>query len=135
MLEYNVTANRIDAHGSEATTKEAVITLDTDLNGRIDAFNPAELFLASIAACMLKGIERTTPIIEFDLRGVEVRLKGLRQDAPPKIDSVTYELVIDTDETDHRLELLHKNVQKFGTIFNTVKETIKLTGTISRKRK
>jgi hypothetical protein len=69
------------------------------------------------------------------LRGVEVRLKGLRQDAPPKIDSVTYELVIDTDETDHRLELLHKNVQKFGTIFNTVKETTRLTGTISRKRK
>ncbi|MGJ8558606.1 MAG: hypothetical protein ACSHX3_00065 [Litorimonas sp.] len=89
--------------------------------------------MASIAACMLKGIERTTPIIEFDLRGVEVRLRGLRQDAPPKMVSVTYDIIVDTDETDHRLDLLYKNAQKFETIFNTVKDTTELTGTISRK--
>ena len=58
MLEYRVTARRLDAHGSEATAKDAVLTLDTDVKGRADAFNPAELFLASIAACMIKGIER-----------------------------------------------------------------------------
>ena len=45
MLEYTVTAQRIDGHGSEARTKNAVLTLDTDVNGRPDAFNPAELFL------------------------------------------------------------------------------------------
>ena len=133
MLEYHVTADRIDAHGSEAQAKEAVIILDTDLKGRIDAFNPAEIFLASIAACMLKGIERVTPILEFDLRGAAVRLKGVRQDAPPKMISVSYELIIDTDENDHRLDLLHKNVRKFGTIFNTVSEATQLTGMIARK--
>ena len=58
MLEYHVKARRIDAHGSEATAKDASVSLDTDMKGRPDAFNPAELFLASIAACMLKGIER-----------------------------------------------------------------------------
>ena len=52
MLEYTVTARRIDAHGSEAHAGDAVLTIDTDLSGRADAFNPAELFLASIAACM-----------------------------------------------------------------------------------
>ena len=51
-------AHRIDAHRSEVTAKDAVLTIDTDMRGRIDAFNPAELFLASIAACMLKGIDR-----------------------------------------------------------------------------
>ena len=53
--------------------------------------------------------------------------------SPPSHISVTYDLIVDTDETDHRLELLHKNVQKFGTIFNTVKDATRLTGTISRK--
>src|SRR5690606_13980004 len=119
MLEYSVNARRLDAHGSEANTKDATITLDTDVKGRADAFNPAELFLAAIAACMIKGIERVTPMLQFDLRGVEVKLHGVRQDSPPKIISVDYELVVDTDETDQRLELLHKNVQKFGTIYNT----------------
>ena len=48
MLEYNVVAHRIDGHGSEAATKQATLTLDTDMNGRPDAFNPAQLFRASI---------------------------------------------------------------------------------------
>jgi uncharacterized OsmC-like protein len=50
MLEYRVEARRIDAHGSVATTKGAEVVLDTDIKGRPDAFNPAELFLAAIAA-------------------------------------------------------------------------------------
>jgi len=133
MLEYAVTAHRLDAHGSEASAKEATITLDTDLKGRADAFNPAELFLAAIAACMIKGIERVTPMLQFDLRGVEVRLHGVRQDSPPKIVSVDYELIVDTDETDQRLELLHKNVQKYGTIYNTAAAATALTGTIGRR--
>ncbi|MFN3547140.1 MAG: OsmC family protein [Mesorhizobium sp.] len=133
MLEYRVKARRLDSHGSEATTKEARIVLDTDVAGRLDAFNPAELLLAAVAACMIKGIERVTPTLKFDLRGVEVRLHGERQDSPPKMVSITYELVVDTDETDKRLDLLHKNVRKFGTISNTVDVALKFEGTIRRK--
>ena len=134
MLEYTVTAQRIDSHGSEARTKDAVLTLDTDVNGRPDAFNPAELFLASIAACMIKGIERMIPLLKFQLRGVEVKLHGVRQDSPPKMIAITYELIIDTDENDRRLGLLHANVRKYGTISNTVAAAAKLEGTIRRKQ-
>ncbi len=134
MLEYTVSAQRIDGHGSEARTKDAVLTLDTDVNGRPDAFNPAELFLASIAACMIKGIERMIPLLKFQLRGVEVKLHGVRQDSPPKMVAITYELVVDTEEDDRRLELLHANVRKYGTISNTVAAAAKLEGTIRRKQ-
>jgi uncharacterized OsmC-like protein len=132
MLEYSVTAKRIDAHGSEARAKDATLVLDTDLAGRPDAFNPAELFLAAIAACILKGIERVTPLLGFRLDGVEVRLHGERQDSPPKMTSVTYEIIVQTEETDQRLELLHKNVRKYGTISNTVADATNLTGSIRR---
>lgn len=133
MLEYRVRARRIDSHGSVASTKEAEITLDTDIKGRPDAFNPAELFLASIAACMIKGIERVAPMLKFDLRGVEVKLHGVRQDSPPKMISIDYELIVDTDETEQRLELLHTNVRKYGTISNTVAVATKLDGVIRRR--
>lgn len=132
-LTYNVTARRVDAHGSLARTKDAEIVLDTAIAGRADAFNPAELFLASIAACMIMGIERVTPMLEFDLRSVEVKLHGVRQDSPPKMISIDYELIVDTDETDQRLELLHTNVRKYGTISNTVAEATKLEGFIRRR--
>ena len=62
MLEYKVSAKRVDAHGSLARCKDAEIVLDTDVGGRPDAFNPAELLLAAVAACMIKGIERVTPM-------------------------------------------------------------------------
>jgi uncharacterized OsmC-like protein len=133
MLEYGVTAKRLDAHGSVAQCKEAEVVLDTDVNGRSDAFNPAELFLAAIAACMLKGIERVKPMLKFDLRGVEVKLHAVRQDSPPKLVSVEYELIVDTDEDDRRLELLHTNVRKFGTIFNTVAAATRLEGRMVRR--
>ncbi|MFN3583534.1 MAG: OsmC family protein [Phenylobacterium sp.] len=132
MLEYEVTARRIDAHGGVAACKAAEVVLDTDVKGRPDAFNPAELFLASVAACMIKGIERVAPMLDFRFRGVGVRLKAVRQDAPPLILTIDYELTVDTDEPDRRLELLHTNVRKYGTISNTVAKAVTLTGVIRR---
>ena len=130
--EYIVTAQRVDAAGSLAQCKDAQIVLDTALPGRADAFNPAELFLAAIAACMLKGIERVMPMLKFQLRSVTVRLTGRRQDAPPKMIGVEYELWVETEEPERRLDLLHRNVRNFGTIFNTVLAACPLEGTIHR---
>lgn len=133
MLDYHVTARRIDSHGSEATTKDARIVLDTDMAGRDDAFNPAEMLLASLAACTLKGAERVVPMLKFDLRGIEITLHGARQDSPPEMVRIDYEIVVDTDETDARLDLLHRNLQKYGTIHNTLAGALDLSGTIRRK--
>jgi uncharacterized OsmC-like protein len=132
VLEYEVHARRKDAHAGIAECKMAELAMDIDPAGRSDAFNPAELFLAAIAACMLKGIERVTPMIHFELDGVNVRLKAVRQDSPPRLLSVTYQLEVDSTESDQRLELLHTNVRKYGTIFNTVADAVNLSGTISR---
>jgi uncharacterized OsmC-like protein len=132
IMDYTVKARRIDAHGSVAMTKAAEIVLDTDVRGRSDAFNPAELFLASIAACMIKGIERVTPMLKFELKAVDVRLHAVRRDSPPKIQSIDYEISVDTNESDHRLELLHSNVRKYGTISNTVAEATHLAGVLHR---
>ncbi len=133
MLEYRVTAHRVDSHGSEAEAKAARLVLDTDMAGRDDAFNPAEMLLASLAACLLKGAERVTPMLKFDLRGIEVSLHGVRQDSPPKIVRIRYEIVVDTDESDQRLDLLHRNLRKYGTISNTLAEATELAGTIRRR--
>jgi len=133
-MTFVVTTQRTDAHGSVAHCKEAAITLDTDMAGRADAFNPAELLLAALSACIIKGIERVTPILKFELRGVEVRVEGVRQDVPPKMESITYEIIVDTDEDERRLELLHENVRKYGTVFNTIAPGTQLSGELHRKR-
>ena len=131
-LTFHVEAVRLDEHGSLARCKSAEIRLDTDMAGNADAFNPAELLLAAITACMIKGIERVTPILKFSLRGVTVSIQGVRQDVPPRLESITYKIVVDTDESEQRLELLHDNVKKFGTVFNTVAPGTDLTGVMQR---
>jgi uncharacterized OsmC-like protein len=130
---FDVTARRLDARGSVASCKSATIPLDTDLAGNADAFNPAELLLAALAACMIKGIERVGPILELQLRGVEVHIHGVRQDVPPKIEEISYVILVDSDESDARLDLLHENVRKFGTVFNTVAPGTSIHGDLRRR--
>jgi uncharacterized OsmC-like protein len=131
-LEFDVVSVRVDAHRSRSHCKNAQIELDTDLAGNPNAFNPAELLLAALSACIIKGIERVTPLLKFQLRGLAVRVHGVRQDVPPKMESITYEIVVDTDEDDRRLALLHDNVKKYGTVFNTVAPGTALSGVLRR---
>jgi len=131
-MTFDVVARRQDAHGSLARCKDAELVLDTDLGGRRDALNPAELLLAALSACMLKSIERVAPILKFQLRGVQVHVHGVRQDVPPRLESIDYEILVDSDESDHRLALLHDNVRKYGTVYNTVSPGTRLAGVIRR---
>jgi len=61
-----------------------------------------------------------------------VRLHAVRIDAPPSIKTIDYEIVIESDEPERRLELLHTNIRKFGTISNTLASAVQLTGSIRR---
>lgn len=132
LLEYTVSAHRVDSSGSVAGVKSAEVVLDTSLEGRADAFNPAELLLASLAACMIKGAERAAPMLNFELRGMSVRLHAVRADSPPSIKTIDYEIVVESNEPERRLELLHTNIRKFGTISNTLAAAAQLTGSIRR---
>ncbi|MDZ7812949.1 MAG: OsmC family protein [Ideonella sp.] len=70
---------------------------------------------------------------KFELRGVEVEVHGVRQDVPPKMESIHYTIVVDTDEAEQRIKLLHENVKKYGTVFNTVAPGTALSGDMTRK--
>jgi uncharacterized OsmC-like protein len=132
MLTYAIAARRLDAHGAEITAKQARLVVDTDPAGRQDALNPAELLLASLAACILKGVERVAPMLHFAFDGISVTVTGERQDAPPKMTRIDYVVTVDTAETDDRLALLLRNIQKYGTVHNTLASCVPLHGTIRR---
>lgn len=46
--------------------------------------------------------------------------------------NISYELVVDTPENDRRIELLHENVRRYGTIYNTLAAATQLSGTVRR---
>lgn len=93
-------------------------------------FGPAEILVSALAACLLKGIERSARLIPFSYRAAEVEVRAERQDSPPRFTRVRYELTVVTDESDHKLHLLHENLRRFGTVYNTLSAACDLDGTI-----
>jgi uncharacterized OsmC-like protein len=93
---------------------------------------PAELLCASLAACLLKNIERFSELLPFSYEVASVVVQAERQDSPPTMTRMTYRIEIITDEPEGRVELLHHNVRKFGTITNTLAAACQLTGEIVR---
>ena len=132
MLSFSLQAKRNNSSGSLVTAKSAELTIDTSLAGRPDALNPVELLLASQAACFIKGIERLAPTLEFDFRGVRVFLEADRPENEAKIAQIRYQVLIETDESDQRIALMHKNLQKQGTIYNTLSAGTELVGSVTR---
>ena len=131
-MQYAITAHRLDSTGSVAASHGAEVRLATDMEGRKDALNPVELLLSALAACMIKGAERVVPTLKFQLDGMEVALEADRQDAPPKLTAIRYRITVATPESDARIELLHRNILKYGTISNTLGAAVPMTGTIRR---
>ncbi|MCU0900926.1 MAG: OsmC family protein [Cypionkella sp.] len=94
--------------------------------------SPVELLLAALATCMLKGIERVTPMLHFQIAGAEVALEAVRENAPHKRMLIRYEIVFDSAATGQRLDLLHRNVLTYGSISNTLSGAVPLKGTLHR---
>jgi len=71
-MEFDVSTTWKNEQGSIARCKQASLALATTMEARGDMFNPAELLLAALSACIIKGIGRVAPMIDFSFQGLEV---------------------------------------------------------------
>lgn len=91
---------------------------------------PADLLAAALAACLLKNVERAGAMMPFRYERAEVTVHARRQDVPPRFVEFVYELRVTTDEDDRRVELLHRNLSQFGTVYNTLAAVCDVHGTL-----
>jgi uncharacterized OsmC-like protein len=91
---------------------------------------PADLMAAALAACVLKNVERLSGMLPFAYRSAGVHVELTREEPPPRITRARYVLTIETDEPLHRVDLLHRNILRFGTITNTLAAACELLGEI-----
>lgn len=94
--------------------------------------NPAELFLGSLSACMLKNVERFSQLMNFEYEKAEITVKGIRLEKTPRMDEIQYELTLYSQDEKLNIELLKRNIENFGTIFNTVKSSCSISGIITK---
>jgi uncharacterized OsmC-like protein len=134
MLEYEIKAYVLHGGIAEATANQSEIKFDAT-SGRDEVLpNPAELLLTSLAACMLKNIQRYSEILHIPYRKASITVHGIRNDNPPFMKTITYFIEIDTDVDDRKIELLHKNILKFGTITGTLSKACELKGSMQKMK-
>jgi uncharacterized OsmC-like protein len=131
-LSFEIAAKRLDDRSSQITAQDVELVIDSGVEPRPDALSPIELLLAAQAACFLKGIERLSPTLNFRFSDVRVRLEAIRPLNEAKIESLKYLIEIATDESDERLALMHKNLKKHGTIYNTISHGTHMAGELVR---
>lgn len=132
MLEYEIIATVQQGGLAKATANRTEVAFDAT-SGRDEVLpNPAELLLTSLAACMLKNVQRYSEILKIPYRSARVTIRGIRNDNPPYMSQIHYNLEIDTDADERQLNTWHKNILKFGTITNTLKRACLLEGTIQK---
>jgi uncharacterized OsmC-like protein len=129
-LTYTVDAERADQGVSVAWTRGAEIRFDTGVDLSDDLLGPAELLGAAFAACLLKNVERFSRILPFRYEGASVHVALEREQRPPRISRIRYQLRLVTGEPEQRVRLLERNLLQFGTIYNTLSRACDVSGEV-----
>lgn len=92
---------------------------------------PADLLAGSFAACLLKNLARCHDLLGFDYSEATVEVTARRQDSPPRFVEISYRVELTTPESPRRVDLVHQNLRRFGTVYNTLAAVCDVHGTVS----
>ena len=132
-MEYSILATSTAGNDASLVIKQLEIVFGTTDASAEKLPNPAELFLGSFAACILKNVERFSGLLHFEYDRASIKVSASRLENPLGMDDIRYELTIFSSDEKLRVGLLKKNIERYGTIFNTVKRACSVSGAIIKK--
>lgn len=127
LMNYQVSGSINPTRDATFSAKNSHVSFGV-LSDQEDLPNPAELLLGAFAACCLKNVQRFSDLLGFDYVTATIEVTGERQEKPTKIIAISYVIHIKSVDGKLNPKLLHKNLQKFGTIYNTLKEMCDVSG-------
>ena len=136
MPNYSVTITKIagEVGHAQAPEKTEGITLDISRDSNPDLLNPAELLLAAFGGCLLKNIGKLAPKMRLVIDDARVQVTGVRQDDPPHMESISYQLVLTTQEPKQKIERLVNYLHEYGTVYNTLLPLLSVSEKIMLER-
>ena len=129
-MNYHIKASSIFNQDAVIHIKQSQIDFGTTTQTAETLPNPTELFLGAFASCMLKNVERFSNMMKFTYTKTVLDVQATRLESPPRLDNISYLLTIYTHDTKLNTTLLQKNIEKHGTIYNTVKLSCAISGNI-----
>ncbi|WP_139957961.1 OsmC family protein [Flavicella sediminum] len=129
-MKYHIKAYSISNKEAMLPIKQESINFGTTSKSADTLPNPAELFLGSFASCILKNVERFSGLMKFTYTKASIEVNATRLENPPRMENIIYNLTIYSNDKKLNSDLLKKNIEKFGTIYNTVKLSCTISGTL-----
>lgn len=133
-MNYKVNASSIAHDSASFTIKETKTQFGIAPKDAETLPNPAELFLGSLSACMLKNVERFSQMMHFNYTKATITIEASRTEKPPQLENIKYQLTIFSNDEKLNIPLLKKNLERFGTIYNTIKLATSITGDITQEQ-
>ncbi len=131
-MKYSITARSSSKNNASIQIKQSEIIFGTTPESSDLLANPAELFLGSFSACILKNVERFSTIMNFEYNRAEILVSATRLEKPPRMNTINYVLNIYSQDANLNSNLLKRNIEKFGTIVNTLSSCCSITGEINK---
>src|SRR3546814_4020195 len=70
--------------------------------------------------CSSDLLARMRDLIGFEYDGATAEVTIRRQESPPRFTQVRYAVLVASNEPTRRADLVHQNLRKFGTVYNTL---------------
>ena len=131
-MKYFSTASSFSKNKASIKIKDVEVFFGIIPEEESNLPNPAELFLGSLSACILKNVERFSHLMNFKYSSAKISITTTRHSKPPSMEEINYELIIYSEDNDLNINLLQKNIEKFGTIYNTAKKSCRISGKIKK---
>ena len=130
-MNYHIKASSISNQDAVVHIKQSNMGFSTTSKTAETLPNPVELFLGSFASCILKNVERFSTMMKFNYTKATIEVNATRLENPPRMENIVYDLSIYSNDKKLNSNLLKKNIEKYGTIYNTVKLSCSISGNIS----
>ncbi|CAM4184650.1 OsmC family protein [Zobellia nedashkovskayae] len=131
-MEYSIASRSSSKANALIDIKQSEISFGITPETEDSLPNPAELFLGSFSSCILKNVERFSILMNFEYTTAEILVRATRLEKPPRMDNINYVLKVYSQDESLNIDLLKKNIEKFGTIYNTVKLSCSIQGEVQK---
>ena len=130
-MKYHIKASSLSNEAAVMHIKHSTTDFGTAPKSAETLPNSAVLLLGSFASCILKNVERFSAMIKFTYSKATIEVNAIRLENLSRMGNVVYNLTIQSNDKKLKSDLLKKNIENFGTIYNTVKLPCSVSDTIN----
>jgi len=97
-------------------------------------FNPVETLLSAMGSCLLTSLQMVAELSRLPIDEAAITLTAIREDRPPRLVAISYQLRIVSPLPPDRVERLWHMAEKNSTVYQTLSQTISVAGTLDYRQ-